>query len=142
MNHRPGLQQFPKNPAAPSPVQLDPAGLPMGYPLRGEWEVTPRQVKAGLDGGEDVLLVDCRTPQEHQIVRIEGARLMPLQQLERWQRELRQCTGKKIVVYCHHGGRSLQMAVRLRQMGLADVWSMAGGIDLWAMDIDRSLPRY
>jgi len=141
MNHQPPSPSS-KNPDTGAVVSLNSAGLPEGYPFRGEWEVTPRQVKASLGRGEEVLLVDCRTPQEYQLAKIEGAKLMPLQQLERWQRELRQSTGKKIVVHCHHGGRSLQMAVRLRQMGLTDVWSMAGGIDLWAMDIDRSLPRY
>ena len=47
-----------------------------------------------------------------------------------------------IVVYCHHGVRSLYVTVALRRLGFQDVRSLAGGIDLWSRDIDASVPRY
>lgn len=46
------------------------------------------------------------------------------------------------VVYCHHGVRSLNVAAWLRQQGLDNVRSLAGGIDGWSLLIDPSLPRY
>ena len=49
---------------------------------------------------------------------------------------------RSIVVYCHHGMRSLQVAMWLRAQGLADVQSMAGGIDQWSQTVDPSVPRY
>lgn len=131
-----------KGPNPPAAPQFDERGLPAGYPFRPHWEVTPRQVKAMLQGKEDFLLVDCRTPGEHNIAHIEGAMLLPLQQLVARTAELAAHQNRKIVVHCHHGGRSLQMASILRQIGFSDVTSMAGGIDVWAMDIEPGMKRY
>ncbi len=95
-----------------------------------------------LDAQEDFLLIDCRTPQEYQLVRLDQAWLVPLQEVADRLDELEQHADRKAVVYCHHGGRSLQMAMLLRQRGFGDIKSMAGGIDLWAIDIDPALRRY
>ena len=122
--------------------KLDCLGLPAGYPLDDQREVTPRQVKAMMDGCEDFVLIDCRTAQEYQLVRIAEAQLVPLQDLVGRLQELRNLQDKKIVVYCHHGVRSLQMTAVLRQCDFPFVRSMVGGIDLWAMDIDPALVRY
>lgn len=126
---------------APMPL-LDDRGLPHGYRFRPDLEVTPRQVKAMRDAGEDFLLVDCRTPMEQQIAKIEGATLVPLQVMQQQLSRLESCRHKRIVVYCHHGGRSLEMALALRQMGFTDVRSMAGGIDVWATDVNLGMNRY
>jgi len=107
--------------------RLDAAGLPVGYDFQADWEWTPRQVKTMLEGDDDLVLMDCRTEQEHRIARIAGSILMPLQ---------------KIVTHCHHGGRSLQVAAILRKQGCTDVHSMDGGINLWSIDIDPDVPRY
>jgi rhodanese-related sulfurtransferase len=48
----------------------------------------------------------------------------------------------RIVVHCHHGGRSLRVANWLRGQGFANAQSLAGGIDAWAAEIDPTLPRY
>ena len=121
---------------------LDTRGLPEGYAFRDDWEVTPRQVKSMLDRGEDFLLVDCRTPREYQIARIQRAKLVPLQELPDRVDELAPYRDRKVVVHCHHGGRSLQMTAALRRLGWPTVCSMAGGIDVWAMDVDPALARY
>jgi rhodanese-related sulfurtransferase len=121
---------------------LDDQGLPVGYRLQPQWEVTPRQLKAMRDRGDGFVLIDCRLPKEHALARIEGARLLPLQELDvRW-REIEALGEKPLVIHCHHGGRSLKMAMLLAQHGLRDVKSLAGGIDLWSLDIDPSVPRY
>ena len=56
--------------------------------------------------------------------------------------EIEKYRQREIVVYCHHGIRSLQVASWLRQLGFDNAQSMAGGIDRWALQIDPTLPRY
>ena len=122
--------------------RLDAAGLPAGYDFRADWELTPRQVKAMLEGDDDLVLLDCRTEQEHRIARIAGSILIPLQKIVTCLPDLCQHADKKIVAHCHHGGRSLQAAAILRKQGFTDVHSMAGGINLWSLDIDPDVSRY
>jgi rhodanese-related sulfurtransferase len=129
---------------APSP-ELDEHGLPSGRPFKPDWEIVPRTVKARLDAGDsELVLLDCRRPEEHEHCRIDapGAMFMPMH--ETWSRlaELQTYKDKSVVVYCHTGRRSLWVAAFLRQAGFTDVKSMAGGIDVWAIDIDQSVPRY
>ncbi len=121
---------------------LSEPGLPQGYVFRDDWEIMPRRVKAMLDAGEDFLLIDCRTDQEYRAARIEGATLLPLQEIQSRFGELAEHANGRVVVYCHHGMRSLRMTMMLRQGGFCDVRSMAGGIDIWSMDIDPAVPRY
>lgn len=122
---------------------LDARGLPAGLLLNEDWEITPRQTRELLaDGKADVLLIDCRTAEEHARARIEGALLVPLHEMPEAIDDLREHAHRRIVVHCHHGRRSLQGAAILRAAGFADVRSMAGGIDLWSIDIDQSVPRY
>src|SRR5688572_11924391 len=72
-----------KNPAKPAPAGagLDEKGLPTTYNFDPKWEITPRDVKRMLDKHENFVFIDCRLPNEHQITHIEGAELLPLQQL-------------------------------------------------------------
>ncbi|MFW6058639.1 MAG: rhodanese-like domain-containing protein [Phycisphaeraceae bacterium] len=121
---------------------LDEHGLPEGYCFRPDWEVTPRQVRAMRERDEHVVVVDCRTPAEAQTADLGADKLVPLQEAAQRLDELLPYREEKIVVHCHHGGRSLQMAAMLRQQGFVDVTSMAGGIDLWSRDVDPSVPRY
>lgn len=121
---------------------LDEHGLPQGYAFREDWEVTPRQVQAMREQGESFVLLDCRTPAEANVASIEGAQLVPLQELPHRLGELEQFKAQKVVVMCHLGGRSLRATAFLRQQGFADVTSMAGGIELWARDIDPAIARY
>ena len=127
--------------AAPA-SNLDPRGLPPGYAYKPDWEVTPREVKSMLDRGEKFYFVDCRLPNEYQITHIEGAELIPLQQLAQNIDKLRQHQDEKIVVHCKSGGRSMQFTQALRQAGFKDVKSMAGGILLWNKDINPGGPQY
>ena len=126
----------------PEERPLDKRGLPEGYAFREGWEVTPREVRRMLEAGEPFTFIDCRTPREYEAARIEGAKLVPLQALGERLEELEKHKGEKVVVHCHLGGRSLQMAAILRQQGFEDVTSMAGGIDLWSRDVDADVPRY
>jgi len=122
--------------------KLNEDGLPENYQFNPEWEVTPRQVKAMRDANEDFILIDCRTLPEYELCRIEGAQHMPLQEVMQHADDLEDERDKRVIIHCHHGMRSLQMTAILREMGFSDVFSMAGGIDIWSIDIDPSVPRY
>jgi rhodanese-related sulfurtransferase len=102
-------------------------------------EISPQEVAALLKDGA-VILLDVRTPQEFDIARIEGSRLvdrdLATEIVETWPKYA------PIVTVCHHGIRSLDAAVYLRQQGFARARSMHGGTDLWSRTIDPNLPRY
>lgn len=129
-------------PLPPPKPPLDARGLPPNYPFQPDWEVTPRDVKAMQEAKEDFVLIDCRKPDEYAVCKIDGAKLIPLQQLAAHVSDLEAIRDKKIIVHCHHGRRSLQMTMVLRQNGYEDVKSMAGGIDLWAVDVEPGIKRY
>jgi adenylyltransferase/sulfurtransferase len=131
-----GLQQPKPDPS------LDAQGLPPGYRFNPQWEVTPREVKSLLDQKKDFVFIDCRLPNEHQITHIEGATLIPLQQLGQKIGELRGKEEKQVIVHCKSGGRSMQFAQILKQQGFKDVKSMAGGILLWNKDVNPGGPQY
>ena len=105
-------------------------------------ETTCSEVKARLDAGEEMVLVDCRTPGEHAIVNLPEARLIPMDETPAHLGELVAAGSTPIVVYCHHGMRSARVAEWLRSSGVPHAQSMKGGIDVWAKEIDSSLPRY
>ncbi|HEX7446968.1 MAG TPA: rhodanese-like domain-containing protein [Pirellulales bacterium] len=105
-------------------------------------EISCQDVKAKLDSGADFLLLDCREADEYAIAQIAGARLLPMSEIQARQVELAGDRGRQVVVHCHHGGRSLQVARWLRQQGFAQAQSMAGGIDRWSLEIDAAVPRY
>lgn len=121
---------------------LNEKGLPPNYAFQPDWEVSPRDVKAMQARGEVFTFIDCRTPGEHETARISGAKLVPMQEIAARLGELEGVRDSKIIVHCHHGMRSLKVTAFLRQQGFTDVKSMAGGIDLWSMDIDPGVKRY
>ena len=131
----------PKTAAAPDPT-LDAKGLPPGYAFKPDWEVTPREVKSMLDRGEKFEFIDCRLPNEYAITNIEGAKLIPLQQIGQRIGELKGKENEKVVVHCRSGARSMQFAQILKQQGFKDVKSMAGGILLWNKDVNPGGPQY
>ncbi len=106
------------------------------------WEVHPAEVKAAMDRGDDLFLLDVRRPDEWEAARIPGAVLIPLQELGSRVEELAAQRNRRVVVYCHHGARSLRAAAFLRQSGFVNILSMAGGIDVYSVAIDPQIPRY
>jgi rhodanese-related sulfurtransferase len=105
-------------------------------------EIDCQSVKALQDAGADFLLIDCRTPAEWEIARLENAQLVPMTELPNRVGELESHRDKRIVVHCHHGGRSLRVVHWLRQQGFPHAQNMTGGIDSWAETVDPSVPRY
>ena len=90
----------------------------------------------------EMLLLDCRTPDEHATARIAGAVLVPMQELPERIGELEPWRSRRIIVHCHHGVRSLRVTHWLRERGFAAVTSLRGGIDAWSTDVDPAVPRY
>ena len=122
LNERPPMADAPTNP----------------IPL----EIEPPDVRARLETGDDMLLLDCRTAAEHEIACIEQAMLIPLQEMSIRIDELEPWKERPIVVFCHKGARSLIITRLLRHLGFADVRSMHGGIDRWSNEIDDTIPLY
>lgn len=105
-------------------------------------EISCQQVKTLLDAGGPLNLVDCREPDEHAVVSLDGAKLLPTSMLPAAVAELEPLRDERIVVFCHHGMRSLRMVEWLRGQGFENVLSMTGGIDQWAREIEPGMARY
>jgi molybdopterin/thiamine biosynthesis adenylyltransferase/rhodanese-related sulfurtransferase len=108
--------------------------------LTADLEVTVEDLAREMGGGLPPVLIDVREPYEWEIGHIEGARLVPLGELERRLGELD--PHGRIVTYCHHGMRSFQALELLLAAGFSNVRSLEGGIDAWAREVDPKLPRY
>ena len=123
-------------------MPLDERGMPDGWPMHEAVELGPGRVKAMLDADEDITLLDCRLQKEKDVAAIDGSVFIPMQELPDRVDELDDYLDRKLVVFCHAGVRSMKVALFLRERGFEDVWSMAGGIDLWSQAIDAVVPRY
>jgi rhodanese-related sulfurtransferase len=105
------------------------------------YEITAEEVKGKLDAAEPFMLLDVREPWEFDTARISGAKLMPMGDVpSRAHQELD--PDDHIVVMCHHGVRSMNVTVWLRQQGFEKVQSMRGGIDAWSRNVDQKVPMY
>lgn len=106
------------------------------------FDIDVQSVKRMLDQQDDFLLLDVREADEHQTARIEGATLIPMSQMMQRAGELAPHRDRRVVVHCHHGGRSAQVANWLRGQGFSQVQNMEGGIDQWSVEVDPKVPRY
>jgi rhodanese-related sulfurtransferase len=105
-----------------------------------DYEISPAQAATLLKEGK-ARLIDVREPWEFEAARIEGSLLMPMGDVPaRAHQELD--PDERIVVLCHHGMRSMNVAVWLRNQGFEQAQSLAGGIDAWSAEVDPTLPRY
>jgi rhodanese-related sulfurtransferase len=102
--------------------------------------MTPKQFGERVRGGADLLLVDVREPEEYELARVEGARLLPLSLFNEWAPTLD--PERETVFICHHGIRSAQVCGFLSRQGFAKIYNLAGGIDRWSTEVDPSIPRY
>lgn len=107
-------------------------------------EVSPQSVAAwiSLPAAERPRLIDCREADELDLCRIEGQEWIPMQTIPHQLQALAADSERGIVIYCHHGMRSLHAAHFLRGHGLKNAYSMSGGIDAWSREIDPAVPRY
>lgn len=105
-----------------------------------DMQISVKEVSERIARGDKLLLVDVREPWEHDLCKIPGAKLIPLGTLPANLNAL--LDADDVICYCHHGMRSLDAAVWLRQQGVESAKSMAGGIERWSAEVDPSVPRY
>ena len=104
-------------------------------------EVTVHELKRALDNPQlGIQVLDVREPDEYQIARIKGARLVPLSTLPQRFAELD--PNQPYYIHCKAGGRSLQALQFLRERGFKHLKSVKGGITAWSDEIDRTVPKY
>jgi rhodanese-related sulfurtransferase len=105
-------------------------------------QITPVELKAWLDdpSREKPLLVDVREPWEVEKARLPETLVIPMREVPARLGELDE--DREVVAFCHHGGRSLQVAIFLEKQGFKRVHNLAGGIDAWSRTVDPSVPLY
>jgi rhodanese-related sulfurtransferase len=104
-------------------------------------QISPRELFRNLENGQPIRLVDVRQPWENQLAALPGSILIPLNELPQRAQEIGRDQGI-VVVFCHHGIRSLSAAGYLQRLGFLNVKSLAGGIDAWSCEVDPDVPRY
>jgi rhodanese-related sulfurtransferase len=102
-------------------------------------QITPAQVKAWLDGGEEFSFIDVRTPEEWRIARIPQAEPLDYGDPGKY---MSLPKDRKLVFHCRSGIRSLDVAAYFRGHGFTRAYSMQGGILAWSAEIDPTIPRY
>ena len=112
----------------------------MADDLLANIEITPREVKSMLERGDKFLFVDVREKWEFETSWIDGAVLVPMREIPSNLAKFEEADN--IILFCHHGIRSLDAAAWLRSQDIAGAKSMAGGIDRWSAEIDPKIPRY
>jgi len=105
-----------------------------------DYEIFPSEAAALLKENRARLL-DVREPWELAAAHVEGSVPMPMGEVPaRARTELRQ--DERLIVICHHGVRSMNVTVWLRNQGFEQVQSLRGGIDAWSVEVDPSVARY
>jgi len=106
-----------------------------------EYEISVTELQQLLASPNPPLLLDVREQWEYDTAHIDGSKLIPMGDIPgRAHQELDE--DQPIAVLCHHGARSLNVTVWLRQQGFEKAQSVAGGIDAWSRRIDPSIPTY
>ena len=114
--------------------QLLSAELPMDF------EISAAKVNTMLKLGEKFTLLDVREPWEYEKARIAGSTFIPMREIPARIAEVDE--DKELVALCHHGGRSMQVAMFLEKQGFKRVHNLVGGIDAWSRTVDPAVPLY
>jgi rhodanese-related sulfurtransferase len=102
--------------------------------------ISPNELKEMLMNEEGIKLIDVREKWEHNIARIDGSDLIPMNTFAGYYKNLDM--DKKIVVFCHHGSRSYSVCQFMIQNGFKNVYNLEGGINAWSFQVDNSIPLY
>ncbi len=105
-----------------------------------DYEITPQELRQRQERNEEVVILDVREPWEREVASISLSQHIPMGDIPARVQELD--PEQHIVVYCHHGVRSLSVTDWLRKQGFEKVQSMSGGIERWALEIDSGVTRY
>ena len=103
-------------------------------------EISPTQLNERIERGDDIVLLDVREPHEWDITHLEGAKLIPVGQIQSRANEL--STADEIIVYCKGGTRSARAVQELQGLGFRRLKNLTGGINAWSRDVDPDVPLY
>ncbi|WP_373740471.1 rhodanese-like domain-containing protein [Neisseria sp.] len=103
-------------------------------------QLSPAELRQWQAEGREFVLLDVRTDEETALCALPGSLHIPMNLIPLRHNELPD--GIPVVVYCHHGIRSLHTAMYLADTGFDDVYNLQGGIDAWSLQIDADVPRY
>lgn len=104
-------------------------------------EITATELKARLDRGDDLQIIDVREPNEYEVARLEGSKLIPLGQVVNRQGEIDE--SRETIVHCKLGGRSAKAIEALQRAGFAGrLVNLRGGITAWSNEVDPAVKKY
>jgi rhodanese-related sulfurtransferase len=103
-------------------------------------DILPEQLRDWLAQGSAPRLIDVRDEEEWTLCRLPGAEWMPARDIADWRARLD--PNQEILLYCHHGIRSLHVAIQLAAQGFSRVMHLRGGLDAYSLRADHTLPRY
>jgi adenylyltransferase/sulfurtransferase len=109
-------------------------------PQAVDGDVTVEELRRLIDAGRAPIVLDVRNPEEYQICRIPGSRLLPLPDLPQRVGELDR--DREMIVHCKSGMRSAKAIAFLRQQGFTKLRNLKGGILAWADRVDPAMPKY
>jgi rhodanese-related sulfurtransferase len=105
-------------------------------------QLSAPELAARLQSANAPKLLDVREPGEHEFAALPDSKLIPLRQLPERAGELAEWKDQEVVVYCHHGIRSLHAIGYLQSAGFTKLLNLSGGIDAWSLAVDPKCPRY
>ena len=106
-------------------------------------EISPAEAKTRLSASNKTILIDVREPEEYAVARLGTAEYIPMSLVPAaFQRLEGLAEEGDLLVLCHHGVRSLQVVMWLRERGVENCYSVAGGIDRWSRELDPAIARY
>lgn len=120
-------------------------GSDAAFPPEDQVEsISVLELKALMDSGADLLLIDVRNAAEVEVAAIDGAEHVPLHMIESGEaiasiRALAE--GRRVYIHCKLGGRSARAVSALAQYGIAAI-NVSGGIEAWSLEVDGAVPRY
>lgn len=103
-------------------------------------ELSVQELKKMIDSGEDFCLIDVRNPDEYNYCNLEGE-LIPMSKIPEECEKIPK--DKKVIVHCHHGGRSRKVIAWLQDsFNYDNLYNLEGGIHAWSEQIDTNVPIY
>ncbi|MDJ0625014.1 MAG: rhodanese-like domain-containing protein [Candidatus Caenarcaniphilales bacterium] len=104
--------------------------------------IEPLELKSLIDSNQKFFLVDVREKDEYSFCKINNSILCPLSDFIESIKSAKLDKKSRIILYCHHGKRSLKAANYLIEEGYDDIYNLMGGIDRWSLEVDDSVERY
>lgn len=104
-------------------------------------EITVSELKARIDDGDDIQLIDVRQPDEYAFAKIDGAKLIPLGEIMARMHEIDPT--RDAIIQCKMGGRSARAIEALERSGFSgNLYNLVGGITAWSNEVDPNVPKY